>query len=260
MFEAKQEIKFAVILGTCLLVILILVVILAISLYRTRQAKYMEETENLRSKFQQELLQAQLEIQEQTLKNISQEIHDNIGQTLSLAKLNLNTIDLHKENAQDKIVNSKELVSKAIHDLRNLSRSLNTDSVLSSGLLKAIETELVIINHAGSFTTGLKTKGQSARIDSKKELILFRIVQEAINNIIKHSDANSIIVTLDFTNALLRIEINDNGKGFEANTESNEGQGLRNMKSRAELIGGNFEILSGANGTTITITLPITES
>jgi signal transduction histidine kinase len=257
---SEEEIYYTVLIGAVLMIVLSSLIIVAVIRYKSKARLYEKEKALLKFQFQQELLQSQLEIQEQTLKNISQEIHDNIGQTLSLAKLNLNTIDLHKENTQDKIVNSKELVSKAIHDLRNLSRSLNTDSVLSSGLLKAIETELVIINHAGSFTTGLKTKGQSARIDSKKELILFRIVQEAINNIIKHSDANSIIVTLDFTNALLRIEINDNGKGFEANTESNEGQGLRNMKSRAELIGGNFEILSGANGTTIIITLPITES
>ena len=104
MFEARQEIKFAIILGTCLVVILILVIILAISLYRAKQIRHMEETENLKSKYQQEILQTQLEIKEQTLKNIAEEIHDNLGQTLSLVKLNLNTINFEKQaQAQEKV-------------------------------------------------------------------------------------------------------------------------------------------------------------
>lgn len=216
---------------------------------------HLNEKKLITTQFQQELLRTQLEIQEQTLKNISQEIHDNIGQTLSLAKLNLSTVDLQKENAQDKILSSKEMVSKAIHDLRNLSRSLNTDSIQSSGLVKAIETELSIIEHAGLFKTAFSTNGTITRMDPKKELILFRIVQEAINNIIKHSGANRILVHLDFAAEELRIEVNDNGSGFDAAAGSIEGQGLRNMKSRAELIGGSFQIQSGPGGTTITVIL-----
>ena len=251
---------FVIIGGTAIVLFLACVLIIYMVVFQKRQNQFIDEKEKLRMNYQQMLMQTQLEIQEQTLKNISQEIHDNIGQTLSLAKLNLNTIDLQKQNAQEKILSSKELVSKAIQDLRNLSRSLNTDSVLSSGLIKAIETELAVISHVGSFKTAFQTKGQTTRIDPKKELILFRIVQEAINNIIKHSTANSILVTLDFTNDQLKIEVSDNGKGFEATTGSAEGQGLRNMKCRAELIGGNFNLTSSPNGTTITVTLPITES
>jgi signal transduction histidine kinase len=167
---------------------------------------------------------------------------------------------LQKENAGDKIVNSKELVSKAIHDLRNLSKSLNTDSILASGLIKGIETELSIIDHSGKFKTELQLHGQATRLDPKKELILFRIVQESLNNIIKHSNANSILVKLDFTNPYLKIEVGDNGKGFDVNPENSGGLGLRNMKNRAELIGGDFYIISNSNGTIITITLPTAES
>lgn len=257
---SKQEIVFVVVAGTVILIVLAGFVVYFVFYYLQNKKKHQIEKKSITMFFQQEILRAQLEIQEQTLKNISQEIHDNIGQTLSLAKLNLNTIDLQKQNALDKILSSKELVSQAIQDLRNLSRSLNTDAVLSLGLIKAVETELAIINHVGSFKTAFQTKGQTIRLDSKKELILFRIVQEAINNIIKHSAANSILVNLDFTNDHLKIEVSDNGKGFEASAGSAEGQGLRNMKSRAELIGGDFDLTSNSNGTTITVTLPITES
>jgi len=212
-------------------------------------------------RFQEQLLHSQLEIQEQTLKNISQEIHDNIGQTLSLVKLNLNTIDLHKgEGSEEKILYSKELVSKAIVDLRNISRSLNTDAILSGGLIKAIETELNIINNAGSLKGDLIITGHKSRLDPRNELILFRIVQEAINNIIKHSGASLITVRIIFTEGQLAIKISDNGSGFDSNLAASDGSGLRNMRNRAELIGGSFEIYSGPGGTTISVNLPIIQS
>lgn len=250
-----QEIIKVIVAGTLLILFLGGFVIFFVVAYRKRQMKYKREKKNMEKRFQEELLRSQLEIQEQTLKNISQEIHDNIGQTLSLAKLNLNTIDLQNENAQGKILSSKEMVGKAIHDLRNLSRSLNTDSILSSGLVKAIETELSIIEHAAVFKTEFRTNGAVIRIDPKKELILFRIVQEAINNIIKHSGANRILVDIDFTAHDLKIEVTDDGSGFDSAIGSNEGQGLRNMKSRAELIGGRFSIKSGLGGTSIIVIL-----
>ncbi|MFL5810636.1 MAG: sensor histidine kinase [Flavisolibacter sp.] len=225
--------------------------------YQKRRRQYMEE----KKQFHEELLRTQLEIKEQTLKNISQEIHDNIGQTLSLVKLNLNTMDLKKAEAlEQKIGYSKELVSKAIIDLRDISRSLNTDSILSAGLLKAIESELTMLEKAGVYSTELLVKGPSTRLDEKKELILFRIVQEAIQNIIKHANATHIDVKAEFSSQQFTVSVEDNGKGIQADRENSEGSGLRNMKSRALLIGGNFEIQSNHGGTQIKITVPITQS
>ena len=109
--------------------------------------------QKIKSDFQQTLLQTQLEIQEQTLKTISEEIHDNIGQALSLAKLKLNTVDFTKqEQLIEKITDSKNLVSKAIQDLRDLSRSLNTDNIAAMGLIRAIEYELELFRKSGYIT------------------------------------------------------------------------------------------------------------
>jgi two-component system NarL family sensor kinase len=259
MSSAESELIVFIIVGTVLFLLVALFTVSFLFFYRQKQHRHSQEKNQMRNDFQRELLKTQLEIQEQTLKNISQEIHDNIGQTLSLAKLNLNTFDIEKrEKAIEKVSSSNELVAKAINDLRNLSRSLNTDSILSDGLIKALETELKIIEHAGVFETDIKLTGQPIRIDPKKELILFRIVQEAVNNIIKHSDATTIFVDANFMDEQIVIKIRDNGKGFEIN-DSNEGSGLRNMNSRAQLIGGSFEVQSGRGGTILTVTLPINE-
>ncbi|MEI2749016.1 MAG: histidine kinase [Ferruginibacter sp.] len=113
----------------------------------------LREKQAIQLRFQQELLQTQIEIQEQTLKTISQEIHDNVGQILSLAKLNLNIFPAANDEQQTKINDTKQLVSKAIIDLRNLSRSMYGDQLNELGLNDAIANELSIIRNTGQFNT-----------------------------------------------------------------------------------------------------------
>src|SRR5215218_1486408 len=123
-------------------------------LYQKKSISFSTEKQMMQARFQQEILRTQLEIQEQTFKTISQEIHDNIGQMLSLAKLNLATVDLHKElQADEKISNARDLVSKAIHDLRDLSKTLNTETIAATGLLNALEAELNLLQRTGLLQT-----------------------------------------------------------------------------------------------------------
>lgn len=224
------------------------------------------EKEEMKNAFQQTLLQTQLEIQEQTLKNISQEIHDNVGQVLTLAKLNLATTSVAEEAANEKIKTSQQLIGKAIQDLRDLSRSLNTDYVEEMGLVRSIEYELELLHKTGSIDTELNINGRIVKFDKQKELILFRIVQEAIHNIIKHADAKKITAVIHFTNDAMQIVIKDNGKGFDLsplNDAGNQsfGLGLRNMNSRATLIGALFSVNSSiGNGTEVVLQLPINET
>jgi signal transduction histidine kinase len=225
------------------------------------------EKEQMKTSFQQELLRTQLEIQEQTLKNISQEIHDNIGQMLSLAKLNLATADIEKkEMVVQKIQDSHHLISKAIQDLRDLSRSLNSDYVSEMGVLRSIEYELEMIHKTGLMKTNLNVAGQVYKINSQKELILFRIVQETLNNIMKHAEADTISVWINYDPTGITLKIADNGRGFdfsELNEKGNlkPGLGIRSMSNRAKLIGSAFQINSSiGKGTEILIQIPKTES
>jgi signal transduction histidine kinase len=262
--STDQEIIIAIIAGSIMFVLLGLFILSFIFFYKNRKRLHLNEKQIMMNSFQQELLQTQIEIQEQTLKHISQEIHDNIGQTLSLAKLTLNTIPPDKQHGiTEKISSSKELVSKAIHDLRTLSKTMNTDNILSAGLLKAIEFELQQLERLETFSTSLEIKGQTRRIDPKKELILFRIVQEALTNTIKHSNASKIQVFIKYEPTVFQLVIKDNGCGFESLNEEHfeAGSGLKNMTSRTTLIGGTLEIKSIIHsGTTISISIPTTES
>jgi two-component system NarL family sensor kinase len=241
------------------IVIVIIVFLLAaffilalVTYYNKRKKGYILEKQTMQNNFQQELLQTQLEIQEQTFQNISQEIHDNIGQALSFVKLNINMIDLNQtEAAGNKLEESKKLLTKAIQDLRDLSKMLNTDFINETGLAAAIEQQLLILQKTGLYTIEFIIIGQKEKYQLQRELVTFRVVQELLNNIVKHAEATAVTITMDYQFDKLVITVTDNGKGFE-NNSGNTGLGLRNIHNRIRLIKGNILFNSVITKGTIT--------
>ena len=263
MFLQISQAGWYLIGATTLFVFIFIFFVFFYSRVMERQNSMLLKEQKLRNEYEETILQTQLEIQEQTLKTISEEIHDNIGQALSLAKLKLNTLKYDQpDQLVEKINDSRELVSKAIRDLRDLSRSLNTDSIASMGLVRAIELELELFRKSG-FETTLYTEGEIRKMEPQQELILFRIVQESLNNIIKHAEARTIRVTALYTATELDVQVEDDGKGADPEQLDMEGNsfkslGLRNMYNRARMIGGTFTIHSvPGNGTIIKLNIPI---
>ena len=243
------------IIATLILLALVFFIILFLLEFQKNKRKHTLEKTILQSQHQQALLQTQLEIQEQTLKTISEEIHDNVGQVLSLAKLNLNTL---QQGEDKKIQDTKNLVSKAINDLRNLSRSIHGDRIAQLGLQQSIEDELNILQNSGQFTTTLKLSGSNYKLAPQKEMVLFRIVQEALNNAVKHSKAKNITVQLNYQPNLFCLTISDDGIGFTTTAlpAAKSGIGLTSMQNRAALIGGIYSMQSLINkGTVVSVTL-----
>jgi two-component system, NarL family, sensor kinase len=248
--------------GTVTLLPAVVFIIAFFFIYRRRHLRYLYEKRQLTLSFEQELLKTRLEIQEQTFRNISQEIHDNIGQVLSLAKLNISTMDIsHPDNLIQKINDSEKLISKAIHDLRHLSHGLSTDYIADMGLTRAIGYELEMIKKSGDYETVFLSDGSPYNLDRQKELIIFRIIQEVLNNIIKHAAAQKIIIYLLYRPEEFTLTITDNGKGFDLtplNDNTSFGLGIPNMHNRAQLIGSRFLISSTLDkGTSVTIAVPV---
>jgi signal transduction histidine kinase len=244
------------IVGSLIIFILVVFMGLFISAFQQKKSFHKKETQLMKSQFEQELLQTQLEIQEQTLKTISEEIHDNVGQVLSLAKLNLNTFE---SNPQKKLTDTKELISKAINDLRDLSRSMHGDRIAELGLQQSLADELQILQNSGEFETHLNISGEYYKLPPQKEMVLFRMVQEALNNAIKHAKAKNISLLLQYLPDTFTLTIEDDGNGFNtAITQNKNGIGLKSMQNRAQLIGATCTLHSSKdNGTSITIELPI---
>lgn len=232
-------------------------------IYQYRLAKqsrelYIKETADLKNSFDKSLLQSKSEIQEQTFKTISQEIHDNIGQMLTLVKLNLNTIDTEKSGqSNEKLNNAKEILGQVIQDLRDLSKTLNSDTITKIGIVQAIKMELRGIEKAVSIKTIFECNLNPLTLDPHVELILFRIMQESLHNIIKHAKASLIKVCMECSDHSLQLFISDNGIGFDKEIYTS-GSGLSNIGSRCKLINAAFEIQSSkGKGTEVSISLPI---
>jgi two-component system NarL family sensor kinase len=246
---------------TILLVLFISFIITIVYKYQQKQNIYYKEIESLKISYENNLLQSQLEIQEQTFQNISREIHDNIGQKLTLAKLYLNTLnytDTGKTIAQ--INDSVKMISEAINSLSDISRSMSSEIILNNGLIKALEFETAQFAKLNLYSINFSATGNPVFLDTDTELVLFRIVQEALNNIVKHADASAIDINLHYNTDFLFMEIKDNGKGFCTDTAP-AGTGLQNIKKRAAMLHGNLSINSIVNmGTQIKIDIPLYEN
>lgn len=257
--------KAALVTGSIVLTLVIVLVLLVIIARKRRRLNIAKIEKQIKTAdYAHTVLQSQLEIQEQTLKKISQEIHENIGQILSLVKLNINTMNCDEpEVLQGKIDDSKVMITKAIQDLRDLSKTLDADYVIRMGLPKSIEYELELIKKSGGFNTQLLIEGNYYRLDPSQELILFRIVQEVFDNTIKHSKATSIMVYIQFEACKFLLKIKDNGIGFNVNSLADndysfDQKGIGNMHTRAKMINTNLSLYSSpGKGTTVELTLPI---
>ncbi len=265
MNSTDNDIFIMIISVTVVLLILVIFIISFLFMYKNRQTRYGAEMESLKEKYAQEILKTELEIKEQTLKNIAEEIHDNVGQVLSLAVLNLSAIESENPQKVDKIEHITRLVQKALSDLRNLSKTLDADNIATLGLLPIIKFELDLLEKSGVYKTVLELSGSETRLSGHKELVIYRIIQESLNNIVKHAHASCVIVKINFSTDTLDIEIRDDGIGFAVNIHSatnpqNIGAGLRNMKKRAVLIGADFTVASGpTTGTVISLIIPLTD-
>jgi signal transduction histidine kinase len=240
-----------VLIGSAFFLLVAVGIVILFLVYQKKQLQNLIQKQDVQNQFQQELLSTRLEAQEHTLNMVGQEIHDNIGQVLSLVKLNLHKAMSEQGELTSPVLNStKDLVSKAIQDLRTLSKTLNTGYLSNSPLCESLRYDLSIVQQSGSFETRLEVSGTEPDLNPQKKIVIFRMAQEIINNAIKHSKATIIQVILTFSESHLRMIIEDNGIGFNSASLHQKksplpsGTGLGNLFLRANLIGAEFSIES----------------
>ena len=257
--QNSDEIVFVVLIAAFVLVLLVSFIVVFILFYQKRRNAHVNEMNAAKIKFQQTLLESQLEIKEQTLQHIARELHDNLGQVASLIKINLNTLQLGDSKAVQKVEDTKELVRELISDLKLLTISLNGDRISQLGIVKSLEIEVERINKTGLFEASLDQQGVIPPIDANTTIILYRMVQEIVNNAVKHSNAKRIKISLKANENLLILVCRDDGKGLDkAEKIKSGGSGLTNLQNRAELIKAKLFIQSSVeDGTSISIELPL---
>ncbi len=257
------HIAIFLVIVSALILLLVAFIILMLYLYKKRQIVFVHNLEQIKLDHERNILAAQLEIQEQTFQHISREIHDNVSLSLTLAKLQLNTLEWgDSKKTMNMVESSIELLSRSIHDLSNISKSLDADAIIQQGLLSVLETEIKRISSTGLLTIGFEVSGSPVYLSTHKELIIFRIIQEAINNIIKHAGTKNASINLHYNSTHLHIGICDNGTGFDyadylSKKKNNNKAGLKNMETRANMIKGRMQLKSQlGGGTSVSFTIP----
>jgi two-component system, NarL family, sensor kinase len=255
----SEEVVIVLIACMVLFLILAAIILLFLIFYQRRRFQQRQQLTDLQQQFKLQSLKAQLEIQEQTFLAISQEIHDNVGQVLSLAKVQVNIMTESDKTERSMLLEIRDNIGKAMADLRDLARSLSSDRIQSCGLRETIAQEVDRINKTGIIRTELAIQGEIRDVDPRKKLILFRIIQESIHNCIKHAEATTISIHLHYRKEDVHVSIMDDGKGFDpaALLQGGSGMGLGNIRTRVQLTGGISTIESAiGKGTTITLKIP----
>ncbi|PKP14115.1 MAG: histidine kinase [Bacteroidetes bacterium HGW-Bacteroidetes-3] len=255
----QTEIQILIFVTTIVVLILAISLILFFFYFQQKKTAYLIEQRETKIRFEEEITKSKLEIQEQALQNISWEIHDNVGQLLSVAKMQLNILQTGlTEKQQEKVFEIGEIVGKSLQELRGLARSLNPETIKNKGLIESVTHEIMRFNRLNFVKATLSVSADSYNLSNEKEIILFRILQEAFNNTLKHSKAKNLKVELNYGTSHLEIIAEDDGVGFDVNDKANrDGIGLTNMESRTKLIGAAFEIKSNENaGTKLYISCP----
>lgn len=263
MQNSTSGIIFFVIATTIILLLLIIFIISILFAYQKKQNAYQIELTSINTEYEKNLLSSQLEIQEEIIQNISRELHDNICLNLTLAKLNLVTVSQNDwaEN-MDRINSSVALIGKSISELSDMSHSMNSQFLEEFGLIKTLELETEKLKKPGLLNVTMSLEGSPVFMNSQTELVIFRIIQEAFNNVLKHATAKNILLQMDYNEAHIEVLIQDDGIGFSTEIHNNNGglkhtSGLVNMKKRASLINGNCKVFSEAGkGTTIHLSIP----
>jgi signal transduction histidine kinase len=164
---------------------------------------------------------------------------------MSLVKLHINVIDFEDiEDAKRRIVELKSLVVRVIQDVRDLSKTLDPDRISANGFEGIIKQELESVHNAGLLQYQFIEEGTKPILDISVEVELLRILQEALHNVIKHSNASYVLFKVDYTSQKVRILFEDNGVGFILDEREGVGNGLKNMRSRANFINAVIDLES----------------
>ena len=243
-------------------IVIVLLVAMFISffiVFQKRKNKLLLERIQREREFEEELVKTQTEIQEQTLKNVGQELHDNVGQLLSVANMQLSLVSsLAQDSIKSKVDDTKAVISDAIKEVRGLSKVLNNEVILNLGFQESLNTEIERLNKMSVIKAELNSSGDKGVCKNNKDaIILFRILQEFISNTVKYSKASQLTITLNYDKDNLEIIAEDNGVGFNIENVK-KGSGLINMESRARITNAEFSLISIPNqGTKLSLNYPI---
>ncbi|MCZ4223629.1 sensor histidine kinase [Pedobacter rhodius] len=255
----KTELLITIILFNLFFVLFVVAVMVYIKKYKLRKREYLNEIKVTNEIHQRELLTTQMEIQQATMQHIGRELHDNIGQKLTLVSLYTQQLVYENKVPQEneKIEQIYQIINSSLQDLRSLSKNLTNDKISENEIVTLIQEEVDNINALKKCMVTFEHNFNAINLEFVKKNVLLRITQEFLQNSLKHARCNNIKIQLNSSpDFFLMLQIEDDGTGFNYEETASDGIGLKNIKRRAEIIGGQFSLQSSVNfGTKLTIIL-----
>ena len=247
---------------------LLLLLVIGLLLYRNfkHRSRLLQQSEKLKEKKIVELeqerklvaLESVMKGQEEERSRLARDLHDGVGGLLSGVKLSMSNMKgnvfLSEENAQS-FNNVIVQLDQSIAELRRVSHNMMPEALIKYGLKEALENYCENMNLSGKIKVQLQTYGMEKRMEQSAEIIIYRITQELLNNIIKHADAKNVLIQLVREEDRFNLTVEDDGKGFDLKEiENNSGAGFANIKARAEYLNGTVDIVSkNGEGTSVNI-------
>ncbi len=230
-------------------------------IFKQRQKLLQNKIITIEQQKKLELTQAIIDGEEQERTRLAKELHDGIGGLMSMLKLQFtNFKKRHTEIQQDTEYNSAlDLLNTASQDIRKISHALMPSALERLGLIDAVEQFCTSMQSSAGFEIDFQHYGLEDRLPQRFELLVYRIIQELLNNIVKYAEAKEVLIQLSKNEKIFSVAIEDDGKGFDLSSIKNkDGIGLHSMQKRIELLGGRMDIDSSiGKGTSINIELPV---
>jgi signal transduction histidine kinase len=242
-----NNISMVLFFGTIGMLALTIGLIVFISFHQRKIIRYQKQLQQLEQDQQKTLLNASIRLQEEERQRIAADLHDDAGPLLATARLYLNEnfVNLDKQTQLQSIYNAKQIIDDTIQLIRNISHSLMPPTLKNFGLESAVNDLFQKISGSGSMNASSRFHDYRERLKPENELIIFRIIQELVNNILKHSNASFIHLTQNTSGQRFFIRIHHDGRGltqadFEKLGKSNVGLGLKNIQSRLKVLQGKI--------------------
>jgi two-component system, NarL family, sensor kinase len=253
--------------GTIGMLTLTIGLIVFVSFHQRKVIRYQQQLQKLEQDQQKTLLNASIRLQEEERQRIAADLHDDAGPLLATARLYLNEnfINLDKNTQLQSIYNAKQIIDDTIQLIRNISHSLMPPTLKNFGLESAVNDLFQKISGSGSMNASCRFHDYRERLKPENELIIFRVIQELVNNILKHSNASFIHLTQNTSGNRFFVRLHHDGRGitqtdFEKLNKSNVGLGLKNIQSRLKVLQGKIFFEKDMSQTYYKVTIEMTRA